>query len=53
VIDHLDSAALAERLEGPDHWPSVTGWHLLDLDHDFDVDLRDGAEFQNVFAGTP
>jgi hypothetical protein len=42
---------MAERLSGPIPWPRVTGWHLLDLDHDFDVDLRDYVHWQDAFAG--
>lgn len=48
-----DFAALAERWDGPDRWPSVAGWHLLDLNGDFDVDLGDFAEFQILFAPPP
>ncbi|MBI3834989.1 MAG: hypothetical protein HY287_11725 [Planctomycetes bacterium] len=50
MIDLADAAALAKRMQGPNHWSSVTGWHLIDLDHDLDVDLRDVAAFQDAIS---
>jgi len=50
IVDLTDAAALANRIKGPNQWPSVTVWHLLDFDHDLDVDLLDVAAFQIAFS---
>ncbi len=51
IVDLLDHAALVPRLTGPFVDPTVAGWHLFDLDPDYDVDLRDFGLFQTLFQG--
>ena len=38
-------------MKGPYVDPTIAGWHLFDLDPDYDVDLRDFAVWQNAFTG--
>jgi hypothetical protein len=40
-IDLRDYAAFSERMSGPFVDPSLAGWHVFDLDFDYDVDLDD------------
>jgi len=47
-VDLTDHAALVERLTGPLSDPVLAGWHLLDLDFDYDVDIRDFAAWQRL-----
>ena len=50
-VDLLDHAAFVLRMNGPFVDPTIAGWHLFDLDPDYDVDLRDLAIWQNAFTG--
>ena len=47
----MRSASHARRLAGPDG-EAITGCESLDLDSDQDIDLRDFAQFQNLFTGS-
>lgn len=50
-VDLLDHKAFVLRMNGPFVDPTIAGWHLFDLDPDYDVDLRDFAVWQNAFTG--
>ena len=44
-------AAFVQRMNGPYADPTTAGWHVFDLDPDYDVDLRDFALFEGGFTG--
>ena len=46
-VDAADLAEFVERMNGPFADPTLAGWHLLDLDPDYDVDLHDFTLLQN------
>jgi len=48
-----DYAAFPDRLNGPFVDPTLAGWHVFDLDFDYDVDLRDFAIWQALFDPEP
>ncbi|MEK6677416.1 MAG: PKD domain-containing protein [Planctomycetota bacterium] len=50
-VDLVDLAGFIDRMNGPFVDPTLTGWHLFDLDPDYDVDLRDFAIWENGFIG--
>jgi hypothetical protein len=50
VVGLADYAALVERMTGPFADPTLAGWHIFDLDPDYDVDLRDFAIWGNRFG---
>jgi hypothetical protein len=49
-FDLLDYIRLSEHLAGPAIRPEPPGWHVFNLDPDFDLDLGDFAEWQNLFG---
>lgn len=49
-VTFSDYSEFAIRMTAPFADPTIAGWHLFDLDPDYDVDLRDFREFQKVFG---
>ena len=49
-VDLADYAEFFARHRDPFADPVLAGWHLFDLDPDYDVDLRDFAYMQGAFA---
>jgi len=51
AVDLLDYAAFSERMSGPFVDPTLAGWHVFDLDFDYDVDLDDLQLWRLNFTG--
>ncbi len=50
-VDLADFGVFANYLLGPFVVPQLAGWQFLDVDTDYDVDLRDFARVQRCFSG--